>query len=67
MPSHLWSVVTCSEILCRVIFANDGMGTLITPWHGDHDIRCNRSQLVSIEFKSGPSYGKHTIGGCHGQ
>ena len=37
------------------------MGTLITPWHGAHDIRCNRSQLVSIEFKSDPSYVKHTV------
>ena len=37
------------------------MGTLITPWHEAHDIRCNRSQLVPVEFKSGPSYVKHTI------
>ena len=37
------------------------MGTLITPWHGAHDIRWSRSQLVPIEFKSDPSYVKHTI------
>ena len=37
------------------------MGMLITPWHGDHDKRSNCSQLVPIEFKSGPSYVKHTI------
>ena len=36
--------------------ANDFMGTLITPWHGDHD-----KQLVPIEFKSGPSYVKHNM------
>ena len=34
---------------------------LITPWHRAHDIRWNRSHLVPIEFKSGPSYVKHTI------
>ena len=37
------------------------MGKLITPWHGAHDIRGNRSQLVPTEFKSGASYVKHTI------
>ena len=37
------------------------MGALITPWHGDHDIRSNRSQLVPIQFKSSPSYVKHTV------
>ena len=37
------------------------MGTLITLWHGAHDIRCNGSQLVFIEFKSGPSHVKHII------
>ena len=37
------------------------MGTFITPWHGDYDIRLNRSQLAPVEFKSGPSYVKHTI------
>ena len=37
------------------------MGTLITPWHGDHDIHWNRSQLVPAEFKSGPSYVKHRV------
>ena len=37
------------------------MGTLITLWHGDHDKPLNRSQLVSIEFKSGLSYVKHAI------
>ena len=31
-------------------FADDLMGTLITPWHGDRDKRWNRSQLVLIEF-----------------
>ena len=36
------------------------MGTLITPGHGAHDIRRNRSQLVPVEFKDGPSYVKHT-------
>ena len=32
------------------------MGTLITRWHGDHDI-----SWFPIEFKSVPSYMKHTI------
>ena len=38
------------------------MGTLIIPWHGDHDKRSNLSQLVPTEFKSDPSYVKHTVG-----
>ena len=43
----IWSHVacgplSCSEILWRIIFANDLMGTLITRWHGAHDIRRNR-------------------------
>ena len=38
------------------------MGTLITPWHKDHDLSWNHSQLVPMEFKSGPSYVKHIIG-----
>ena len=38
------------------------MGTLITPSHKDHDLSLNYSRMVSIEFKSGPSYVKHTIG-----
>ena len=37
------------------------MGTLITLWYRDHDRRSDCSQLVPIEFKSGPSYVKHTI------
>ena len=37
------------------------MDMLITPWHRAHDMRLNRSQLVPIEFKSGPSYVKHII------
>ena len=37
------------------------MRTLITPWHGDCDLRRNRSQLVPIQFKSGSTYLKHTI------
>ena len=31
-------------------------------WHRDHDLRWNRPQMVRIEFKSGPTYVKHTIG-----
>ena len=37
------------------------MVMLITPWHGAHDIRGNRSQLIPIEYKSGPSYVKHAL------
>ena len=41
-------------------YANDLTGTLITPWHGADDVLWNRSQLVPIKFKNGPSYVKHT-------
>ena len=49
------------KFFAEQFFANDLMGMLITPWHGDHDKRWNRSQLVPIEFRSGPSYVKHTV------
>ena len=59
--SHLTcGPLSYSEIL-EELFVNELICTLIAPWHGAHDICWNRSQLVPIEFKSGPSCVKHTI------
>ena len=73
-PFRLWSLsyvsrnlavrshLTCGPLsYSEELFVNELICTLITPWHGAHDIRWNRSQLVPIKFKSGPSYVKHTI------
>ena len=49
---NLWSFVLQWNSLESNFSADDLMGTLITPWHRDHDIHWNRSQLVPIEFKS---------------
>ena len=59
---YLWSVVLQWNFLESNFSLMTWWDTLIPPWHGDHDKRWNRSQLVPIEFKSGPSYVKHTIG-----
>ena len=60
--SHLtFGRLSHTEILWRVIFRWWLNGKLITRWQGAHDIPWNCSQLVPIEFKSGPSYVKHTI------
>ena len=34
----------------------------ITLWHGDHDLRRDRSQMVPTEIKTGPTYVKQSIG-----
>ena len=40
---------------------NDFTYTFIIQWHGDYDLRRNRSQLVPIEVRIGPTYVKQRI------
>ena len=37
------------------------MHTFITPRRGDNDLRWNRSQLLPVEVKSGPTYVKQRV------
>ena len=65
--SDVGILVALSDILkCfEINFLHDFIDTLISLGYGNHDLRSNCSQLVTIEVKSGPTYVKQSIKGQH--